>query len=106
MSKILAVIAAWFAPVAGSIKGSLIISEIKKAIIAGLAGSSLASGVAIALNTLAADAPNLTTSPAVAALAGFILSNLAAQVLMLGQGQDSPPNPVGPTPTPRPTPVA
>jgi hypothetical protein len=82
-----ALFAKLFGPIAGSIKGALILPEILRAIALGLAAASIPAGVSLTLTALATAAPVLTSNYALASVLTFVFTHLAALALQLGQGK-------------------
>lgn len=93
MSRILASIASFLTsafsslkPVVGSINGALVPAELTKAATAALGASTVAAGIVAGLTLLAGDTSTIFTSPTIAALATFLLTQAAVQVGQLGHG--------------------
>jgi hypothetical protein len=71
-----------FKPVVGSVNGTLIPGEIKKAILAALGASSIVGGLIAGLNSVQTDLPQFLTSPATAAVVSAVIVQLVG---LLGQ---------------------
>jgi hypothetical protein len=86
LTRALAALGGFFAPIAGSIHGALILPELKKAALAALTAGSMVGAAAAALTAVSADGPVIFTTSAASALFTFIVTQALSQLALLQKG--------------------